>query len=718
MEKLWYNKEAKVWDEALPIGNARIGGMVFSDPICDRIQINEETLWSGCPDKESREHSLKELEKARKLLGEQKWIEGMRATEETMLDVYTDAYLTYGTLFFEITGSENKVENYRRELDMENGCVKTFYTYNGAKVEKTAFVSLADDVMVINIKSDNYLYMRAFQSVELEHSIKTNDSVITTCGRCPTKVLTHLRAVEYAEDKESVRFCSKLKAFSDHEVYGGGNILYMGGKNITLVFSIATSFNGCNKMPISEGLDEVKICEEKLEAACKYSFDELYTRHAREYAKYMNRVSLRIDGEDFSHLPTDERIKNYANGAVDNGIVTMLFDFARYISVASSLGSSQPSNLQGIWNMNMLPPWQCNYTMNINTQMNYWHVEACDLPECHEPLFKMLEELAEKGNHYGLRGWSSWHNSDLWRFNYEATKQALWGFWQLGGAWSVRHLWEHYLHTKDKDFLQKYYSIMCGAADFLCDWMYEDKDGYLTTGPSVSPENEFMVDGVRCSVCEGSAMDMQIIADLFDKTVKAGKLLGKDVAEYEKAIAKLKPTKIGDDGRILEWGIPLEERKLGHRHISHLYGFHPGNVIVDEPYVSAVRETLRVRLENGGGHTGWSNAWIANIYARLCDRAGFILCLRRMFEKSIYPNMFDAHPPFQIDGNFGICAAIIEALMQDYREDEVQYLPCLPSEWESGEARGFVNRLGEKVNFSWKNGKLINLEVSKNAVGK
>ena len=720
MEKLWYKREAKIWDEALPIGNSRIGGMVFSDPINDRIQISEETLWSGYPNREMREHSLDELKDARRFLSEGKWVEGMRATEATMLDAVSASYLTYGSLLVEMKYPEFNAEvtDYRRELDMEHGYVKTTYKYGSTAIEKTAFVSLTDDVMVLNIHSDGELNLRICQTVDLEHSASSEGDTVTVKGRCPTNIIRHIRVAEYEPHKESIRFCSMLKVLSDFEVYGTGATLYSRGNDTTLIFSLATSFNGYNKMPMSEGRDEVALCTEKLGVACKYSFEELLARHSAEYAKYMNRVSLRIDGEDFSHLPTDERIKNYAKGAVDNGLVTCLFDFARYITVASSLGKSQPSNLQGIWNCHMLPPWHCNYTMNINTQMNYWHVEACDLPECHEPLFIMLRELAEKGNHYGLRGWASWHNSDLWRFNYEATKQALWGFWQLGGAWSARHLWEHYLHTRDLAFLEEYYPVMSGAADFLTDWMYEDKNGYLTTGPSVSPENEFMVDGVRCSVCEGSAMDMQIIADLFDKTVKAGRILGRDVSEYEKTASRLKPTLIGEDGRILEWGVPLEERKLGHRHVSHLYGFHPANVMVDEPYVSAVRETLRVRLENGGGHTGWSNAWIANIYARLKDREGFTFCLRRMFEKSIYPNMFDAHPPFQIDGNFGICAAIVEALMQDYREDSVEYLPCLPEEWQSGEVKGFITRTGEKVSFSWKNGKIIKKEVIKNALAK
>ena len=712
MEKLWYEKEAKAWEEALPIGNARIGGMVFSDPLCDRIQINEETLWSGSPAREAGEHSMEELRKARELLGDGKWIEAMRATEEIMQDRHTEAYMSYGTLFFEFLTVEHNVEGYRRELDMERGIVKTFYTLNRIPVEKTAFVSLADDVMVVRIKSDKPLNLRVYQAVELEHSVRGEKGVLTVKGRCPTSAKVRFDELLYEEGKESIRFCSCTRVTSDGSVYGAGGVLNVeGGRETTLIFSVATSFNGYAKMPMSEGRDEVVCCKAKLESACAYSYDELYRRHTEKHAGFMNRVSIRIDGEDFSHLPTDTRIQNYAKGAVDNGLVTLLFDYGRYLILASSLGDSQPANLQGIWNMHTLPAWSSNYTMNINTQMNYWHVETCDLPECHEPLFRMLTELAEKGNHYGLKGWCSWHNSDLWRFNDEVSKQAKWGFWPLGGLWCVRHLWEHYLHTRDEKFLEKVYPVMSGAADFICEWLYEDKDGYLTTGPSVSPENEFIVDGVRCSVCEGSAMDLEIISDVFDKIVKAGKLLGRDVSRYEAVLCRLKPIRIAADGRILEWGIPLTERDRGHRHLSHLYGFFPGNILMDEPYADAVRETLRVREENGCGGQGWSNAWLACFHARLCDPEGFSFFLRRMFEKSVYPNLFDAHPPFQIDGNFGICAAIIEALMQDYREDGVTYLPCLPKEWQSGEVWGFVTRTGEKVNFAWERGRLVRQET-------
>ena len=459
-------------------------------------------------------------------------------------------------------------------------------------------------------------------------------------------------------------------------------------------------------MPVSEGKEYVKLCREKLLKAEALGYEELLKRHVTEYQRYFDRMSIKIDGEDYEHLPTDVRIRKAAEGTVDNQLVTLLFDFGRYLSITSSQPGTQPANLQGIWSNTIMPPWHSNYTMNINLEMNYWHVETCDLPECHLPLLTMIKELRERGNTFGLRGWSAWHNSDLWRFHCEATKDPLWGYWQMGGAWLCRHIWEHFAHTGDREFLQEYYPIVEEAAWFMEDWMYENKDGWLTTCPSTSPENRFRQEGVRCCVCEGSAMDMEIIKDLYDKLIRMGTILGKDVSHYQEILKKLKPLKVGTDGRLLEWGEELEECDLGHRHISHLYGFFPADVMSLEEYGDVVRKTLQTRLENGGGHTGWSNAWIANIYARLGDGEGVMKHIRNMFAKSIYPNLLDAHPPFQIDGNFGICSAVCEALMQSH-EGKISLIPALPKEWKSGEVQGMVARTGEKISFRWKNGEII-----------
>lgn len=713
--KLWYCRPALEWVEALPVGNGRIGAMVYSNPCDDIVQINEDTLWTGYPNRETRKHDMCEVQKIRSLIKSGKYYEATQATSDSMLNIRSEKYLPYGDLHIDIAGSESKIENYRRELDMSTGIVKAEYMHNGGMIWKETFVSLKDDVLVIHIKSKQHKILHVYQSVFTDHKINTNGNVMQVTGHCPTN--NHM---EYEDGKESVHYCSMLQArINEDDGYflsGGNSMSIIDPHEVTFVFAIKTSFNGYDKMPVSEGAEYMEACKKTIADAAQFSYEELRERHIKEYKKYFDRVELEIDGENPEQIPTDERIKNAAAGAADNGLVTLLFDYARYLMITGSAEGTQPMNLQGIWNSSMFPPWNCNYTMNINTQMNYWAVETCNLPECHMPFLNMIRELSEKGNNFGLNGWSSWHNSDLWRFNYEATNGVLWGYWQMGGFWSVRHIWEHYLHTRDKHFLEEYYPILCGAADFLSEWMCENDEGYLVTCPSTSPENEFYYDGKRCAVCEGSAMDMSIIYDLFDKLIKASEVLECDCAKYKHIFDRLAPIKTGADGRILEWGREFEETELAHRHISHLYGLFPSDIWSGRPdYIAAAEKSLKVRLDNGGGGTGWSNAWIANVYARLKNGERVMHHIRHMFQKSIYPNMFDAHPPFQIDGNFGICSAICEALMQSHT-GKIELLPALPPEWKSGTVKGFVTRTGDVIDFKWKDGEAY--EVNIRALGK
>ena len=715
-KRLWYEKPADLWEEALPIGNGRIGGMVFSGTISDKIQINEDTLWSGYPGKNKGCHSIEEVEEIRKLIKEKKYVQAHKKTGDTMLGICSECYLSYGNLYIDIeTASEayradgtdkNAVTGYSRELDLTTAIVTTEYVMGGNKIKKEVFVSLKDDVMVIHIESENEISVQGYEAIFLENAIKVNENILVSKGRCPTQSEMYTKTVKY-ENEESIQFCSALKTLNLEKVCSGANLLRVEkSKDITFVFSVKTSFNGYDKMPVTEGRDAEKLCFDVFENISGYSYEDLKKRHIEEYKKYFDRVELEIDGEDFDNIPTDQRIKNAADGTVDNGLVTILFDYGRYLTIASSMEGSQPANLQGIWNDKLIAPWHSNYTMNINTQMNYWHTETCNLPECHMPLMEMLKEFSEKGNNFGLRGWSSWHNSDIWRFNYEATKGVLWGYWQMGGFWTLRHIWEHYIHTGDIKFLEEYYPVMVGATEFLEDWMFENEEGLLTTCPSTSPENTFVVDGEACAVCMGSAMDMGIIRDVFDKTIKAGVKLGKDTGHLKTIYEKLDTIKIGKDGRILEWGEELEEREAGHRHVSHLYFVFPSDIDVPEEYETAAKKSLEVRLENGGGQTGWSNAWIANLYARFKDGEKAMYFVRNMFKNSIYPNMFDAHPPFQIDGNFGICSAICEMLLQSHK-GKIEMIPAIPKEWKSGRVKGLVARNGEKISFEWNEGKIV-----------
>lgn len=704
---LWYDKPADIWEEALPIGNGRIGAMVFSGAISDKLQINEDTLWSGYPHKETRQHSFSELEEIRQLVKEKEYKKAHKATHDTMFGIRSEAYVPYGHLYIDILTENSNVEAYYRELDLEQGIVTSKYKLNGSFVEKEVFASLKDDLLVVHIKSEQPQNLHIYQAVELENCINSENGIITAQGRCPTGISKDTNIVAYDETKESICFCSRISLIADGVQYFGGNGLWVKGAcEVTVFFSIKTSFAGYNRMPISEGREYIDESLKVLERIKNFTYKNLKNRHVNEYKKYFDRVELEIAGEDYSFYPIDKRIENAAAGIVDNQLVTLLFDFGRYLTISSSIEGTQPMNLQGIWNQHMIAPWHSNYTMNINAQMNYWPTETVNLPECHMPFLNMLKEFSEKGNNFGLNGWMSWHTSDIWRFNHESTKEVCWGYWPMGGYWAVRHIWEHYLHTRDAGFLREYYPIMTGAADFLMEWMYENEKGELTICPSTSPENHFLYEGEQCAVCEGSAMDLSIICDLFDKLVKAGHILEEEMEQYKDVLMKIKPTSIGQDGRILEWGEELEESEMGHRHISHLYGFFPSDIMTEEKYIDAVRETLRVRLINGGGHTGWSNAWIANVYARLREGEHVMHHIRNMFQKSIYPNMLDAHPPFQIDGNLGITSAICEALVQSHK-GVVELLPALPAEWKSGHVRGFVTRTGDILDFAWENGKII-----------
>lgn len=704
-KRIWYGKPASVWEEALPLGNGRMGAMVFGGAISDKIQLNEETLWSGYPFKSVYKHTMSEIEDIRKLVAEKRFDEAHDKTSGIMPDFTSEAYLNYGNLYIDVVAEKAEVTDFKRELDLENAISTTKFTLNGNPIIKEAFVSLKDDVLAVNIKSgpDN-ICVHAYQAVELEHrAYKDNDDNMITEGRCPT--VTTGNQITYGAE-ESIHFCSCLNAAGQGNVYTSANSVRIDDSNdITLIFSLKTSFNGYDKQPVTEGRDCKKLCMDSTKKALGMTYEELKARHIAEYKKFFDRVEVYIDGEDMDNIPTDERIVNAGNGTVDNELVTILFDYGRYLTISSSQPGTQPTTLQGIWNDKMMPPWSCNYTMNINTQMNYWPTETINLPECHMPFLEMLKDFASRGNVFGLHGWSSWHNSDIWRFNNEATVGVANGFWQLGGAWSVRHIWEHYIHTKDKKFLEEYLYVYEGTADFLEDWMFKDKNGKYTTCPSVSPENSFKFNGKRCAAAQGCAMDMAIIADVFDKIIKIYDILGKDAAHYKEIFNNLDPVKIGKDGRILEWGEELTEMEPGHRHISQLYYLYPSDILKSKEYDDAARETLRVRLENGGGHTGWSNAWIANVYARLKDGEKAMAHIRNMFKKSIYPNMFDAHPPFQIDGNFGICTAICEMLMQSERED-TELIPAIPAEWRSGRVKGLISRKGEKVSFEWKDGKV------------
>lgn len=703
MRKLWYNKYAKNWNQALPIGNGRLGAMFFGESIFDRIQINEETLWSGYPKNDDTKYDAAFMNEVRELVKNRRYENAHDKIKALLHGNETAAYLSYGYLNIDIIEEKSEVSEYYRELDLENAVANARYTLNGKKIEKSAFVSLADDVIVYRIKSDAKISVRVSSACELQHNIYTKDGVVTTDGRCPTYVSVYNKKLEYEDDKESIPFYSMLRVvpISDNVMVYGGSSLRIFGTDFMLVFSLKTGFNGYDKKPISEAKEYKSICEKCLSDACSFSYQELFERHKKEYKKYFDRMSFELEGEDFNE-PTDERIKKAGDGRVDNKLITLLFDYARYLAICSNGIGTQATNLQGIWNEELAPLWRCNYTLNINTEMNYWMINACDLPEMHMPLFKMLRDLKEKGNHFGLRGWAPFHNTDIWRDNSIKSFYPSASWWVTGGAWLCRHIWEHYAHTLDVRFLEENYDVLVSQAEFLEDYMIE-RDGELIISPSVSPENYFIFNQKKCGISEWSAMDQEICIDFFDKIVKISDALNKDSSHYKAILDKIKPVLIGSDGRLLEWNEELEEEDIGHRHIAHLYGFHPADILTGEKYISAIRKSLEVRVNNSDkayGQVGWACAWVACFYARLGDGEKFIEQIRKLFKGSAYDNMLSICSIFQIDANFGIGAAIIEALVQSHG-DKVVTTPAIPKEWKHGKVKGVIVRTGEKISFEW-----------------